>query len=177
MQEAICYPEKSYFCKIYFCYTCFGCVRFAKTVPWNAVQALDSKSCEVAKGKFEHRQAACLAYPQMDYNSLCRGWRDCIRLRQQTLQPKLLHHLLATSFPNVQSLDLRKCKYQPDQLAVLTQLNGLNFLALQLCSTQDAVDQLSELPGTSLTSLELSGCPPRPLFPPSGTRNLLIYHY
>ncbi|BDA40435.1 probable adenylate cyclase regulatory protein at N-terminal half [Coccomyxa sp. Obi] len=87
----------------------------------------------------------------------CRGWRDCIRMRQQTLKPKLLHHLLATSFPNVQSLDLRKCKYHPDQLAVLTQQNGLKHLALQLSSTQDAVHQLSELPSISLTSLKLSG--------------------
>jgi hypothetical protein len=74
------------------------------------------------------------------------------------MKPKLLHHLLASAFPNLQSLDLQACSYEAWQLVWLKQLRGLSTLSLRLSDAVDAVDLLKQLPSLALTSLKLSGC-------------------
>lgn len=74
------------------------------------------------------------------------------------MKPKLLHHLLASAFPNLQRLDLQACSYEAWQLVWLKQLRGLSSLSLQLSDAVDAVDLLKQLPSLALTSLKLSGC-------------------
>lgn len=90
----------------------------------------------------------------------CKEWQRTVSTSLGMLRPRALHpHRMATRFPSLTALDLKRCKHVGDrELYHVTTLSTLCSLNLDGCEdvTDDSAPQLAAL--SRLTSLSLKNC-------------------